>query len=361
MTAVAAPRVDDLVAHVQVDRGDFSLDVSVRAVGGETVAVLGPNGAGKSTLLGVLAGLVAPTGGRVVVAGAVVDDVAGGIRVPPEQRSVGYVFQDHLLFPHLTALDNVAFGLRARRRSRAVARRVAGEWLERLGVADRASARPRDLSGGQAQRVALARALAVEPAVLLLDEPLAALDVMTRDRVRSELRTHLASLRGPRLLVTHDPLEAAVLGDRVVVVEDGAVTHEGTLADLTRHPRSPYVARLVGRNLYRGTAADGVLVVDGGGTLAGTAEVPVAGPAVATIRPQAASLHRIHPEGTPRNVWPGRIAGLDIAGDRVRVEVTGTPPVVSEITPAALAALGLTHGDEVWVAVKATEVMIDPL
>jgi len=348
-----------LRANVQVARGSFLLDVDVAVAANETVAVLGPNGSGKSTLLATIAGLVPPDGGRIEIGERVVVDTAAGVDEPVERRAVGLVFQDHLLFPNLTARDNVAFGLRARGVPKPEARRRADEWLARLGVAHRAAARPRSLSGGEAQRVALARALAIEPDVLLLDEPLSALDVETRDRVRGELRTHLTGFAGPRVVVTHDPVEAMVLADRLVVLEAGRISHEGTAAELTRHPRTPYVARLVGLNLYRGAGSGTTLAIDGGGQIVAAVDEPVHGPAAATIRPQAVSLHLRRPEGTPRNVWAGRVAGVDATGERVRVEVQGAPPVVAEITPAALADLRLATGDEVWVSVKATDVHLE--
>ena len=347
-------------ATVQVARGAFRLDVALEVADGETVAVLGPNGSGKSTLLATVAGLLPPDRGRIEIGDRVVVDTSSSIHEPPERRAVGLVFQDHLLFPHLSARDNVAFGLRARGTPKAEARRRADGWLERLGMTHRATARPRSLSGGEAQRVALARALAIEPAVLLLDEPLSALDVETRDRVRGELRTHLSGFAGPRVVVTHDPVEAMVLADRLVVLEGGRISHEGTAADLTRHPRTPYVARLVGLNLYRGTGSGTTLAIDGGGRIVAAGDEPVDGPAAATVRPQAVSLHLQRPEGTPRNVWSGRVAGVDATGERVRVEVHGDPPVVAEITPAALADLRLASGDEVWVSVKATDVHLEP-
>jgi len=349
-----------LRASVQLSRSTFTLDVDIAVAAGETVAVVGPNGAGKSTLLSIVAGLLVPEAGRIEIAGVAVDDVAAGIHVPPERRAVGLVFQDHLLFPHLSALENVAFGLRSRGVPKPEARQRAAVWLERLGVAHRAGARPRSLSGGEAQRVALARSLAIEPDVLLLDEPLSALDVETRDRVRSELRTHLAGFAGPRVVVTHDPVEAMVLADRMVVLEGGRVSHDGTPAELTRHPRTHYVARFVGLNLYCGQASGSTLDVDGGGRIVAAPDEPVEGQAAATVRPQAVSLHLQRPEGTPRNVWPGRVVGVDATGERVRVEVESEPPVIAEITPAALADLRLASGDEVWVSIKATDVHLEP-
>ena len=241
-----------LDAAVRVDRGAFSLDVALAAADGELVVVLGPNGAGKSTLLGALAGLV-PTAGRITIGDSVVLDDGAGVDLPPEDRPVGVVFQDGRLFPHLTLLDNVAFGLRSQGARKAAARAAAHDWLERIGLADRAGERPAALSGGQAQLVALARALATEPRLLLLDEPLSALDAQVRPAVRADLRRHLASFEGSRLLVTHDPVEALVLADRLVVVEDGRVVQEGTPDEVRRRPAPAYAASVVGLSFWRTT------------------------------------------------------------------------------------------------------------
>src|SRR5690606_23995610 len=226
------------------------LDVSLRVAAGEVVALLGPNGAGKTTALRALAGLRPLDAGRIALGDTVLDDPAAGVFVPPDRRPVGVVFQDYLLFPHLSVMDNVAFGLRCRGARRAEARRAAVEWLDRVGLAAQAARRPRDLSGGQAQRVALARALAVHPRLLLLDEPLAALDARIRLETRAHLQRRLRDQQAAPLLVTHDPLDAMVLADRVVVVEDGRVVQEGDAAEITRRPRTDYVARLAGLNLY---------------------------------------------------------------------------------------------------------------
>lgn len=344
-----------LHARVQVTLDAFSLDVELTAEPGTTVAVVGPNGAGKTTFLRAIAGLQAVHGGRIELAGQVLDDAAAGAWVPPDRRRAGVVFQDHLLFPHLDALDNVAFGLRCAGRGRAEARRVARTWLERVGLADRAHARPAELSGGQAQRVALARALAPEPAVLLLDEPLAALDATTRVEVRSDLRRHLADFPGVRLLVTHDPVDVAVLADRVVVLERGAVVQEGPPIEIATRPRTPWVASLGGLNLLAGTVAGTRLVLADGGELS-LAEVPEAAEVLAAIHPRAVTLHRTNPRGSARNAWAGRVTSVEPVGERVRVRVEGPPNVVAEVTAGAVGELGLVEGTEVWVAVKATEI-----
>ena len=228
------------------------------------------------------------------------------------------------------------------------------DWLQRLGLGEVAQLRPGRLSGGQAQRVALARALAYEPSLLLLDEPLAALDAGTRGEVRRDLRRVLAGYEGVRLLVTHDPLEAAALADRVLVLEGGRVLQEGTAAEITARPRSAYVAELAGLNLLRGRATAGqVQLLDGGALSAAGAPD---GDVFVAFHPRTVALHRRRPEGTPRNVWRGSVAGLERIGERVRVAVQGTPPVVAEVTPAAVAELRLGDGGEVWATVKATEV-----
>ncbi|MET0627415.1 MAG: ABC transporter ATP-binding protein [Acidimicrobiia bacterium] len=347
-----------LDATIEVQLGTLDLHVALHASEGETVAVLGPNGAGKTTLLRTLAGLVPIDGGRIVVDGQTVDEPAARCFVVPERRSVGVVFQNYLLFPHLNVLDNVAFGLRSRHVTRSESRRRALEWLERVGLADRAAVKPAELSGGQQQRVALARALAIEPHLLLLDEPLAALDVGTRIELRRELRTHLASFPGARVLVTHDLLDAVALADRLVVLEEGRVAQEGPVAEVSARPRSRYVADLVGVNLLQGTGREHSVELASGAVVV-TAE-PVDGPVYVAIPPQAVSLHRNQPEGSARNVWSGRIQGTDLLGDRVRVHVEGLVPLVAEVTTGAVSELGLADDVEVWASVKATELTIYP-
>jgi molybdate transport system ATP-binding protein len=347
-----------LEASAQLTLGQLRLEAELAVGTGELVVLLGPNGAGKTTLLRALAGLVALERGRVVLDGLVLDDVASGTSVPTEQRPVGFVFQDYLLFPHLSALENVAFGLRARGVGRAEARRQAAAWLERVGLAAHAGSRPRPQSGGQAQRVALARAMVGEPRLLLLDEPLAALDATTRTDLRRELRRHLASFEGTRLLVTHDPLEALALADRLVVLEGGRVTQTGSPAEVSGRPRSRYIAELVGVNLYRGRADGAAIALEDGGRL--VAAGGHRGEVFAAVHPHAVALHRHPPEGTPRNIWPGTADALEVIGDRVRVRVSGTVPVVAEVTPAAASELRLADGGPVWAAVKATEVTVYP-
>ena len=235
-----------LSAVIHATRGNFRLDVSFDVADGETLAVLGPNGAGKSTILRCLLGLVPLDTGRIVLGDQVLEDTTNNLYVEPENRRVGAVFQDYLLFRHLSVIDNVAFGLRARGAKKESARLTARAHLERFDVEHLADRRPSQLSGGEAQRVALARALAVDPKVLLLDEPLAALDVTTRRTVRDELSLFLSAFGGPRLIVTHDPADARRLADRVLIVEHGSVVQHGSIRDVMRDPATPYVAALFG-------------------------------------------------------------------------------------------------------------------
>ena len=348
-----------LEATIEVDLGTFQLDVDLHVERGEMVAVLGPNGSGKTTILRALAGLVPLQRGRVVIDDLVVDDPAAGVLVPVERRPIGVVFQDYLLFAHLSAIENVAFGLRARGVPKADARRRAGAWLERVGLADHARHRPATLSGGQSQRVALARALANDPRLLLLDEPLAALDVGTRAGVRRDLRRYLQSFDGMRVMVTHDPVDAYALADRIAILDGGRIVQCGTIAEVTAHPRSRYVAELVGINLAAGPIDHGVLTTSTGARViiadAGT------GQSFAMIRPQAISLHQsAGTAGSAQNVWPGVVADIDRLGDRARVRLDGVLPLTAEITVAALDALQLRPGDEIHAAVKATDIVAYP-
>ena len=338
-----------LHADIAVERNGFALDINLTVGKGQTVAVLGPNGAGKTTLLRALAGLI-DIEGHVELDGEVLDDSTARRHVPTERRRIGLVFQEHVLFPHMTVLQNVAFGLQSDAKTNAL------RWLEQAGLGDKADAMPRELSGGQAQRVALIRTLATRPRLLLLDEPLSALDVTVRAETRRELSRQLASFEGVRILVTHDPLEAIALADRLVVLEQGMVTHDGAPAEVTARPRSRFVADLAGVNLLRGTARNRVVELDGGATLA-AADIGE-GDVFAIIHPRAVALYSARPEGSPRNVWPARALDLDLQGDRVRVRLSGPVPLVAEVTPGAVRELHLDRGAEVWAAVKATEISV---
>lgn len=346
-----------LDARLRVTRDRFHLHADLVCQPGEVVALLGPNGAGKSTALRAMAGLTPLAAGHIRVDGHVWDQPPARF-VPPEHRTVGVVFQDYLLFGHLNAIDNVAFGLRARGHRRAEARATAREWLNRVGLADCATSRPRALSGGQAQRVALARALATDPQLLLLDEPLSALDAGTRLRVRSDLARHLSDFPGRTVLVTHDPLDAMVLADRLVIIEAGAVVQEGPPAEVARHPRSDYVANLVGLNLFRGSAEGTHIHLHDGGTL--VVADPKTGPVHVSFPPNAVGLHPDRPAGSPRNTWPVTVTEIEQHAHTVRVRLDGTPCVLADVTPATIAELRLGPGIQLWAAVKATEIHTYP-
>jgi molybdate transport system ATP-binding protein len=347
-----------LTATIGLTLGTLRLDLALAVDESAVVAVVGPNGAGKTTLLRAIAGLVPLDRGRVEIDGVVAEDTADRVRVPPEDRRLGVVFQEMRLFSNLSALENVAFGLRARGTPRAAARATAASWLERVGLAQVAQLRPRQLSGGQAQRVALARALVTEPSVLLLDEPLAAVDASARSDLRHALRQELGRYPGARVVVTHDPIEAAALADRLVVIEDGRITQEGPLGDVTARPRSPWVASMVGLNLLEGVA-NRTLVRVGGGALVATASA-LDGPAFVAFRPNAVTVHRQQPEGSARNVWPGQATELYQAGDRARLRVEGPVPLVAEVTAAAVSELALADGGPIWASVKATDIDVYP-
>ncbi|MYS23479.1 molybdate transport system ATP-binding protein [Streptomyces sp. DvalAA-14] len=344
-----------LDAHLVLAQGSFTLDVRLAVAPGQVLALLGPNGAGKTTSLRALAGLAALTGGHLRLDGATLEEPAVRRRVPTERRPVGVIFQDYLLFPHLTALENVAFGPRCHGVPRAQARALAADLLARMGLAEHAAAKPRRLSGGQAQRVALARALATGPRLLLLDEPLAALDARARLDVRAELRRHLAAFEAVAVLVTHDPLDAMVLADRLVVIEDGRVVQEGSPAEIARRPRTDYIARLVGLNLYRGAARGRTVGL--GADLALTTADELTGPAFVAFPPSAVTLSASRPgEPGAGNAWRARITGMESHGDRIRVALAAGAdalPLAADLTTVAVAELALETGAQVWAQVEA--------
>jgi molybdate transport system ATP-binding protein len=354
-----------LTITAAVHRGTFRLEVDLTVEPGQVLGVIGPNGSGKTTLLRVVAGLTSITDGRISLGDQVLDCIHPAVFVAPEERPIGFVFQNYRLFPHLSVRDNVAFSPRCRKAGRRQSRQIADNWLHRLGLTDLAGRKPAELSGGQAQRVALARALAADPGLLLLDEPLAALDAKTKLEIRAELRRHLTEFPGATLLVTHDPLEAMVMTDRLIVIEGGRIVQHGDPAAVARRPATQYVARLVGLNLYHGTLDhSGHITLDGnGGTLVGTHPLPADGPpagrVLVAIRPTAIAVHTTRPDHfSPRNVWPGRVTGLELLTDRVRAQITGAPSALVDLTPDAVADLDLVEGSEVWLSAKATDLDI---
>lgn len=346
-----------LEADLRLHRGDFVLEVSLSVRPGQVLALLGPNGAGKSSALRGLAGLVPLSGGHVRVDGR--EEAA----TPVERRPVGMVFQDYLLFAHMSVLDNVAFGPRCQGLSRSAARERAAELLAHMGLSEYARVRPGRLSGGQAQRVALARALAVRPRLLLLDEPMAALDADTRIDVRTRMRHLLEEFDGATVMVTHDPLDAMVLADRVAVLERGRVVQQGAPAEVARRPRTDYVARLVGLNLFRGEAEGTTVTLEAEGgdhTLRVVTHQPHDGPVLVAFAPRAVALYADRPRGSPRNVWRVEVEGTERFGDQVRVYLGGGLRMAADISPAALSELGLSRGRMVWAQVKAAEVECYP-
>jgi molybdate transport system ATP-binding protein len=347
-------------AHVVVRRPGFTLDVTITATPGEVLAVLGPNGAGKSTLLGVLAGLLSPSAGHVWLGDVDVTDV------PPHRRGVGLLAQQALLFPHLTALANVAFGPRAHGVPRREAEERARTLLAAVDAAQLAGRRPAQMSGGQQQRVALARALAPDPDLLLLDEPLAALDVDAAPAVRALLRRAVRDRKQTAVLVTHSALDALVLADRVVVLTGGRVVEEGPVRDVLARPRSAFTARIAGLDLVPGVAADDGLRTADGLTVAGRIDaVDYGEPAVAVFPPSAVAVYTDKPSGSPRNVLPVRLTALEPVGDLVRLRATARPGgpswvdgLAADVTAAAVADLAVEPGADLWFVVKAAEVGI---
>jgi molybdate transport system ATP-binding protein len=346
-----------LEARIRVRRTPSPLSVDLDAEAGDVVAVIGPNGAGKTTLLRALAGLVPLHDSSVRFDGETWNAPDNRTAWTPQQRNTGLVFQQHLLFPHLDALDNVAFGLRCRGTNRREARMVAQEWLDRMGVGALASRRPDQLSGGQAQRVAIARALVTRPGLLLLDEPLAGLDVGVAMALRLELAAQLRDFGGVGVLVTHDAIDSLTLATKVVVLDDGEVAQSGTPQDVARRPRTEHVARLVGLNVLRGHSAGTTISVAGGGgvlitTTAFTGEV------FASFSPSAVTLTEQEPVGSARNRWQGVVRSVVPHGAAVRVHLDSETPLICDLTPASAARLALAPGREVWAAVKATEVEV---
>ncbi|GAA3246887.1 ATP-binding cassette domain-containing protein [Pseudonocardia petroleophila] len=355
-----------LEARIVVRRPAFTLDVSITAAPGEVLAVLGPNGAGKSTLLGVLSGLLRPDEGFVRVGDRVVTDTAAGVHVPPHRRGVGLLAQQALLFPHLSALDNIAFGPRARGMPRREAQERAEELLAGVDAAALGDRKPSQMSGGQQQRVALARALAPEPGLLLLDEPLAALDVDATPAMRALLRRVVRDGKRTAVLVTHSALDALVLADRVVVLTDGRVVEVGGTRDVLARPRSPFTARIAGLDLVPGVRDAAGLRTPDGLLVSGRADgVEVGDAAVAVFPPSAVAVYASPPEGSPRNVLPVRLAAIEPRGDVVRLRAGAAPGgpawvdgLAADVTPAAVADLAVEPGADLWFVVKATEVAI---
>jgi len=350
-----------LKVDVTIERDAFTVHAAFDVADGQTVALLGPNGAGKSSIVEAIAGLVPVAAGTIRVDDQEIQEL------PPERRPIGIAFQDAMLFPRMTVLENVAFPLRARGRRADDARAAARHELETLAPGVPTDARPTNLSGGQRQRVSLARALVAEPRLLLLDEPLAAVDASARPELRSLLRRTLGAFTGPRVLVSHDPVESMTLADRIVVLEGGRVTQSGTPEEIRTNPRTRYAADLVGVNLFEGSIRridEGVAALE-----LGEAEIVAAVPTdlvmpndgtivTGRLSPTDVSIHVKRPEGSPRNVFPGSVEEIAILGDRGRVRLHTTPPLVAEVTIGSIERLGLAPGDRIWATFKAVEVQL---
>ena len=356
-------------------------DVSLTVGPAETVAIMGPNGAGKSTLLAVIAGLLHPDSGRADMGGRVLFDLGSGRSTwtAPHHRGTALLAQEPLLFPHLSALENVAFGPRSRGESRRTSRKTALHWLGAVDAGGLAGRRPAELSGGQAQRVAVARALAADPGLLLLDEPMAALDIHAAPLLRRLLKRVLAGRRA--IIVTHDVLDALMLADRVIVLEDGRIIESGPTRDILQRPRSRFVAGMAGLNLIPGTLTEHGLRTAAGQHIAGQhdslldAEAAAAGPGVeewsgldagaaapgqagvAVFPPSAVSVFLTEAHGSPRNSFPATITDLEPHGDQIRVRAG---ELFADVTPAASADLGLAPGMAVFFVIKAGAVSVYP-
>lgn len=349
----------ELQAAVASRGVEFSLSLGP----GETVAVMGPNGAGKSSLIQILAGLLKPDSGQASLDGRTLFRLSAGhapykkIWLPPYRRGVGVLAQEPRLFPHLDVLDNVAFGPRSHGASRRLSRERALRWLHEVNASTLATRIPAELSGGQAQRVALARALATDPAVLVLDEPLAALDVTNTALMRSLLKRVLIGRRA--IIITHDVLDALMLADRTVIMDGGRIVESGPTATVLTHPRSTFAASLAGLNVLRGTLVGTSLLLPDGGHVAGQ---PVDGaeggmPGLAAFPPSAVSVFLALPHGSPRNVWPVTVDHLEPQAGSIRVRAGD---LAADISPAAMAEMALAPGSQVYFVVKAAEVMLYP-
>ncbi|WP_163543750.1 ABC transporter ATP-binding protein [Occultella kanbiaonis] len=384
MTAPAA----GVAAAVRVERGHFTLDVELDVPAGEVLAVVGPNASGKSTFLHVLAGLVRPTVGTVRVGERVLTrrgprGPEPDVMVAPEHRGIGLLGQDPLLFPHLSATENVAFGLRSAGLRAGPARERARDWLTRVGLDGVGDRRPSALSGGQQQRVAIARALAAEPAVLLLDEPLAALDATSAPQIRQLLAEQVRATGTTAVVVSHDVLDAVVLADHVAVLRDGTLVERGRCVAVFSAPRTAFTAALVGTNLLAGRrdgtgvrTSVGVLEVAagraaadpaGGGAPTGEPDAPVGrsapdvpdgGACVVRFRPSAVELFEARPDAS--NAFEATVRWLEPATGGVRVRLAGAPELLADLEPAQAQGDWLRPGGRVWARVDPAAVHLAP-
>lgn len=342
--------------HLEVAVAARDVEAELEVADVQTIAILGPNGSGKSTLLSVIAGILRPDSGRATLDDTTLFDIAAGAWLAPHERGTALLAQDPLLFPHLSALDNVGFGPRSTGASRSHSREIARGWLDAVDAGELAHRKPSGLSGGQAQRIAIARALAAEPRLLLLDEPMSALDITVVPAMRQTLRRVLTGRSA--VIVTHNVLDALLLADHVIVMESGRIVEQGPTRDVLARPRSTFGAQIAGLNLARGVVERGSVRASGGLLVAGLhhdVPVPEGHPAVAVFSPSAVGVHRERPSGSPRNVFAAAVRELEPRGSQVRVR---TDELSADVTVAAVAELDLLPGTDVFLSVKASEVAI---
>jgi molybdate transport system ATP-binding protein len=358
----------------------FQLDLALSTDSGQTIVLLGESGAGKSTVLRLLAGLIHPQYGSIELDGTIYFDSEKKIACAPQRRPFGYVFQDYTLFPHLNVYENVAFGLKAQGMAGPALRQRVGEALEQVHLVGYDRRRPGQLSGGQQQRVALARALVLQPKLLLLDEPLSALDTQTRREVRQELRRILQQTRLTTVLVTHQYVEALIFGHTILVLDHGRVIQQGTQRDLLQHPRSNYVAELVGINFFQGRVTqcesrsictielgnhEGQGIAIQAALEEGAEDAPEIGEeACVVVDPRSVILSTEPPESSARNVLRGEIVQILRAGSqssgwvRVNLQIAAsTLPLIAEITESSVERLQINEGHMVYATFKTMEAL----
>ena len=342
-----------LEGRIVVERGAFKLDVEVSVKQAEIVALVGPNGAGKTTLLEAILGWLPLADGSVLLDGRMLEAHGENETVPTHEREIGMVFQDGLLFPHLDVMGNIEFGI-------GTSLTNVSELLGLLEIADLVGRYPKELSAGQRQRVALARTLATAPKMVLLDEPLGALDVTGRAIARKLIGNVLRANGAGALVVTHDPADAFALADRILVLENGHVTQYAPPDQIRTRPATKWVAELVGWNFFEGDG-NGSLVNLANGVEIATAHSGLDGPVAVTINPTAVALYTEEPAGSPRNSWHCHVESIEFVADVARVSLVGPFDISADVTRAAVADLGIDTGSAVWASLKATEVGIQLL